>query len=232
MKFSFIIPAKNEEGYIGECLESIKAQKNKNYEIIVVDSYSNDNTAKIASRYGAKVVFEKRKGPAVARNTGAEKATGDVLVFADADVRFSRDFIDEIEIRFFNRPIKLGGAIFRLETYDAKSSSVKAAYKFANVLVNLSNRLGIVMTLGSCFVFEKGVFNAVGGFNHELLTNEDHDIARRVAKEKHVRYFSDITVYTSSRRVAKRGIFRMVMTYAKSTLVYFLKHKSLKDYWD
>lgn len=231
MKFSFIIPAKNEEGYIGECLESIKKQKQKNYEIIVVDSYSNDNTAKIASRYGAKVVFEKRKGPAAARNTGAEKAAGDILVFADADVCFDRDFIYRVG-RLFSKDARIGGAIFRLETYDAKSSSVKAAYKLANALVNLSNRLGIVMTPGSCFVFEKGVFNAVGGFNHELLTNEDHDIARRIAKERHVRYFPEITVYTSSRRVAKRGIFRMVMTYAKSTLVYFLKHKSLKDYWD
>ena len=97
----------------------------------------------------------------------------------------------------------------------------------------MKSGFGLCFDMNTCASdIEKGVFNAVGGFDHALLTNEDHDIARRIAKEKHVRYFPEITVYTSSRRVAKCGIFRMVMTYAKSTIVYFLKHKSLKDYWD
>ena len=230
MKFSFIIPTKNEGMYIGQCLESIKKQKNKNYEIIVADSYSSDDTVKIAAKYGAKVVFERRKGPAVARNTGAKRASGDILVFADADVRFGRDFIDDIS-RFFNGKT-IGGAIFRLEPYDAKSTSVRTAYRSANAIVNLLNRLGIVMTLGSCFVFEKGIFRSVGGFDPQLLTNEDHDIARRISKKMRVRYFPGITVYTSSRRVEKTGLFKLIMMYAESSMVYFIKHKSIRNYWD
>src|SRR3989344_6976071 len=97
MKFSFIIPTLNEGEYLEECLKSIKSQNFNDYEIIIVDSYSKDNTVKIAKKYGAKVLYESKKGPAVARNTGAKKAKGEILIFPDADVRFEKDFLEILE---------------------------------------------------------------------------------------------------------------------------------------
>ena len=61
-----------------------------------IDSYSKDNTVKIAKKYGAKVLYESKKGPAVARNTGAKKAKGEILIFPDADVRFEEDFLSNL----------------------------------------------------------------------------------------------------------------------------------------
>ena len=57
---SIIIPTLNEEKYIERCLKSLKNQSFRNFEIIVSDSYSTDDTVKIAKKYGAKVVLTKK----------------------------------------------------------------------------------------------------------------------------------------------------------------------------
>jgi glycosyltransferase involved in cell wall biosynthesis len=91
MHLSIIIPAFNEELLIESCLQSISASLEANYkpgftsEIIVVDNNSTDKTADLARQAGAQVVFEPINQIGRARNTGAEAATGDWLLFIDAD---------------------------------------------------------------------------------------------------------------------------------------------------
>ena len=228
MKFSFIIPALNEQGYIEKCLASIKKQEINDYEIIVVDSYSSDATLKAAKRYKCRIFFEKRRGPAIARNTGAKRAKGMILVFADADVVFEKDFLGRIE-RHFEKHI--GGGVCRLSTYDAWHFSHALVYEFANALAKFFNRLGIVITGGSCFVYTKKAFDAVGGFDPKFITNEDHDLARRVSKIKRFMFFDDVVVGTSARRIRSKGLFNIIRIYIKSTLVYFLNNGWLRDYW-
>ncbi len=86
MKVSIIIPTRNEEKDLKDCLNSIKKQDYKNYEIIVVDGNSSDKTREIARKLGAKVILEKPAiSPANARNLGAKNARGDIFLFVDAD---------------------------------------------------------------------------------------------------------------------------------------------------
>lgn len=82
---SIIIPAHNEEKYIEDTLLHVKKQSYKNIETIVVDNGSSDKTASIAKKYSDKVIITKKKGVSYARNLGAKKARGKVLVFLDAD---------------------------------------------------------------------------------------------------------------------------------------------------
>jgi glycosyltransferase involved in cell wall biosynthesis len=228
MKFSFIIPTLNEERYIEACLKSIRKQTKKNYEIILVDSYSKDRTIAIAKRYRTKLLFEKRRGPAVARNKGAEKAKGDVFIFCDADVRFQKEFLEKIE-KEFSRGI--GGAIFNLKVYDSRNSLEKMGYSGANNIAKFLNRLGIAITAGSCLACRSDIFRIVKGYNPAFLTNEDHDLAKKINKIKRFEFFSDITVLTSSRRVKRLGFFRSTKMYFKSTLLFFFKNSYLRDYW-
>jgi len=227
-KFSFIIPTLNEGKYLEGCLRSIKKQTRKDYEIIVVDSYSNDKTLKIAKKYRAKIVFEKRKGPAVARNTGARHAKGSILVFADADVRLEKDFLERVDKKFSR---DVGGGIFFLVVYDTKSRFQALLYSLANYISISLIALHATMTAGSCFAYDKKIFREVGGFNPEFLTNEDHELAGRVSRIKRFAFFRDIHVYTSSRRIAKIGLLRTLKTYVKSSMIYFLNHGYLRDYW-
>ncbi len=223
-EFSFIIPTLNEGKYIEKCLRSIKRQK-ESHEIIVVDSYSKDNTIKIARKYG-KVVFEGRKGPGVARNTGSRIAKGRILVFPDADTRFDSNFLTELKMQFDDA----GGGIFNLTFFDPGSFSDLFFFRVWNRIIKTLIRCGLVITNGSCFVFEKKVFRQAGRFNPKLLTNEDHDLAIRVSRYKKFRFF-DIPVYTSVRRMKRLGVLKFLKLHIKATMFYFLFHRSLAEYW-
>jgi len=228
IRFSFVIPTYNEGRYLEDCLRSIRNQTRGDYEIIVADSRSGDNTRKIAKKYGAKIVLDERRGPGSARNKGAKAAKGGLLIFTDADVRFEKDFLEKIDSRFEKG---VGGCIFFLMPYDAPSASLKFSYTMTNYIAMLLTSLGSVMTAGSCFAYRKDVFTRAGGFNPEFLTNEDHDLAKRSARIMPFRFFKDITVYTSCRRVVNKGFIKMTWTYTKSSMVFFLNRGYLRDYW-
>jgi len=229
-KFSFIIPSYNEEKYIEGCLKSIKSQTTKNYEIILVDSYSKDKTTKIAKKYGCKIFYAPKNGPGFARNVGSEKAKGDILIFSDSDTRFERDFLEKLEKTFKEN---IGGGICNLFVFDPKSGKDIVSYKTANYLVRLLIKMGLVITSGSCFIYRKEVFEKIGGFNSEFMTNEDHDVAKKVSKIMKFQFFDDINVYTSCRRIHNTGFWRILAFYFRSTLKFYVKNSYLKNnvYW-
>ncbi|TLM97491.1 glycosyltransferase family 2 protein, partial [bacterium] len=102
---SVVIPAYNEEDYLLGCLESIKKQDyTGEYEVIVVDNASTDNTAKIALDWGAKVVYESKRSPASARQKGAEVAKGELIAFIDADTQAPTHWLSTFVSRFVREP--------------------------------------------------------------------------------------------------------------------------------
>jgi len=99
MKVSVVIPVYNEEKVIGECLESLFEQTGSDFEVIVVDDGSTDSTPTLLSEIknpNLHVLKQDHKGPAAARNLGASRAKGDVLVFVDADMTFDKRFLLEL----------------------------------------------------------------------------------------------------------------------------------------
>src|SRR3989344_6288685 len=100
-KISVIIPTYNEENVIVECLESLNKQTYNNYEVIVVDDGSTDDTVKVVSHITnhqslITLLKQKHKGPGSARNLGAKHAKGEVLVFVDSDMTFATDFLEKL----------------------------------------------------------------------------------------------------------------------------------------
>lgn len=96
---SIIIPTYNEQDHIDNCINSLKNQTYKKTEIIVVDDGSTDGTKAILKNT-PNITFLKQKhaGPGKARNLGAKKARGDILVFADADMIFDSNFIKNLTL--------------------------------------------------------------------------------------------------------------------------------------
>ncbi len=83
---SVVVPAFNEEKFIGRCLEALKRQDfSEKYEIIVVDNNSTDKTAQIAKRMGVKVVSEKKQGDVFALRKGCSEAQGEIIAITDAE---------------------------------------------------------------------------------------------------------------------------------------------------
>ena len=94
MKISVIVPVFNSSEYVGRCIESVLNQTYDNYELILVDDGSTDNSLSIMEKYSKKdkrikILTQKNSGPGLARNFGINNATGDYIVFIDSD-----DYID------------------------------------------------------------------------------------------------------------------------------------------
>ena len=93
---SVIIAAYNEEDCIRECLESLRVQTHTSFEIVFVDDGSTDRTARIASEYRVRLILSEHIGPARARNLAVNNASGEILVFVDADMSFHEEFIEKL----------------------------------------------------------------------------------------------------------------------------------------
>src|SRR5580698_8276566 len=104
-RFSVVVPAHNEEEFLGDCLESLLSQDFAgNYEIIVVDNNSADGTADVARAYGVTVVSETRPGVCWARQCGTEIASGEIIVSTDADTVYDPGWLTGIDAAFLDSP--------------------------------------------------------------------------------------------------------------------------------
>jgi glycosyltransferase involved in cell wall biosynthesis len=210
VKISIVVPAFNEEKLLGETLVQIKAVADVfanigwETELIVCDNHSTDRTADIARTAGAKVVFEPVNQISRARNSGAAAATGDWLVFVDADSRPSEALIRDVAGEIQSGNCIAGGTTVR---WDEK-------HPIANLLTPLVN-VGFRWRrlLAGAFMFvETAAFQKLGGFSLEAFGGEDLEISRRLkklAKEtgKQFVILHQHPVVTSGRKLKQLTIF-------------------------
>lgn len=103
-KFSIIVPVYNVEEYIDKCLKSIFNQTYKDFEVIVVDDGTEDNSMEIVNKYDVIVVKEKNSGLSTARNNGVKKAKGEYLLFVDSDDYLEKDLLKNINDNLSDNP--------------------------------------------------------------------------------------------------------------------------------
>jgi glycosyltransferase involved in cell wall biosynthesis len=180
LKISIIVPAFNEERLLGESLAQIKsaanafAQRGWDLEMIVCDNNSTDHTAEIARAAGATVVFEPVNQIARARNCGAAAATGDWLVFVDADSRPSAGLFAEVAEQINSGRCLAGGVTIRMDEKHLVGG-------FATWLWNCASRLGRLLA-GSFIFCEAAAFRKIGGFSQELFAAEELELSQRLRK--------------------------------------------------
>jgi len=93
-KVSIVIPTYNSSETLAECLKSIHEQYYPFHEVIVVDNFSSDNTIKIATKFGARIM-QRKCNPALARNIGVANSTGKYILFLDSDQVLSPSVVEE-----------------------------------------------------------------------------------------------------------------------------------------
>lgn len=182
MRVSVIVPAYNEEESIGACLESLGKQTHKDVEIIVVDDSSTDRTVEIAESMGAKVLKQDHRGPGLARNLGAEHATGEIVSFLDADMTFAPEFLECLV-----KPIEEGKAIgtSSREEFVANVDNVWARCWTINQGLPRGRRHALDFP-DEDIVFRailKDVFLSVGGYD-DVGCSQDHTISRKLGGKK------------------------------------------------
>lgn len=236
MKLSVVIPAFNEEKYIGSCLdELITTAGNDIYEIIVVDNASTDKTAAVAHRYkGVKVVKEKQKGLTKARQAGLLAAKGDLIAYIDADTHVKKGWFHRV-IREFEKNPRLVCLSAPYNLYDVSQWKRVLVWSWWNLLAYPTYRLLMqYMVLGASFVAKRSVLLKIGGFDESVaFYGEDTNIARRLHKVGKVKFMRRSFVNSSARRIEAEGILKMGLKYGFNFVSEVLRHKPLtKEYKD
>ena len=180
VKISSIVPAFNEEKFLGETLEQIKSASNVlrqtgwETELIVCDNHSQDRTAEIARAAGATVVFEPVNQISRARNAGAAAATGDWLVFVDADSHPSPELFADMAQEIQAGDCLAGGSVIRWDQAHFVTAIVTS-------VVNVGFRWRRIL-YGAFIFVQTSVFRKLGGFSCEAFAGEDMELSRRLKR--------------------------------------------------
>lgn len=238
MKYSIIIPTLNEEKLLPSLLESlhdVKRMNHRSLEIVVSDGGSSDDTLAIAKKFSDKLL-EHTNGDvrtiSSGRARGAEEATGDILIFINADVRFDLGKLLEIvENRFL--PHKYAALATKVKVFpEEESNSDKYMSVFLNGYFRFINFLGLGMGRGECQVIRKSTYNRVGGYRKDLGAGEDFELFTRVRREGKVLFIKDFVVYESPRRYHKWGYFKILIAWFLNSAASLLFKKSVYKSWD
>ncbi|MBR6967477.1 MAG: glycosyltransferase [Ruminococcus sp.] len=178
--FSVIIPAHNEEKYIGKCLKAIKAaakESRDSVEIVVVANRCTDRTADIARRFGAVVTENHDKCISSIRNSGVRASHGRIIVTIDADSIMARSTFAEIKHFLFSGKYIGGGAVPKFDRMSL-GIAVSSAYVALNLIPMMIKSGGPLS--GTMFWCRRRDFDRIGGFDESLVSLEDMDFARRL----------------------------------------------------
>lgn len=210
---SIIIPALNEESNIIRLLKSIKSNtllSRKYYELIVVDGNSKDNTVRNARKYADKVIIEKKRGIALARNKGAKASKGEVLLFIDADVIINSDVISFVNNHVKSSKDLLCGVV-RLRP-DISNKWPGLVFWFLNNLMRFFAKTRKPFAFGTFMFFDRKLFNKIHGFREGIDGFEDHDIVRRALKFGKFNFINDHEIIFDARRLVKLGVNKWIIT--------------------
>lgn len=186
-EISVIIPAYNAEDCIVECLSSLTDQSilREMYEIIVVDDGSTDSTAEVSKKVGVKLIKQRNSGPAAARNRGAQEASGEVLLFIDADCVADGKWIEKMTEPFSESKIAGVQGMY-------KSKQKETVARFAQIEIEerykLMKRNEYIDFIGTyAAAYRRDIFLEMGGFDTSfpIASGEDTDFSYRLSQNNH-----------------------------------------------
>ncbi len=184
MKASVIIPAYDSSATIADCVKALKNQEFAgSFEIIVVDDGSKDGTAQIAARAGAKVFSQQNAGPAKARNLGAKKAKGEILLFTDADCIAQKNWLQEMLKPFSDKKVVGVQGAYKTgqESIVARFCQIEIEERY-ELMKRRADELDWVGSYSAAY--RKEDFFEAGGFDESFpkASGEDPELSYKLAK--------------------------------------------------
>jgi len=231
---SIVIPVYNGGKTLAVCLESVFNSAYIQFECIVVDDHSSDDTQAIAEKFNTRIIrLEKQMGAAFARNRGAEAAEGDVLLFIDSDVKIYPDSLDKIVKAFEENP----GIAALFGSYDDQPGCPDFFSQYKNLFHHYTHQISDTEAStfwSGCGAIKKEVFNEVGGFNQQRYANasiEDIELGSRLTsrgyrillcKDLQVKHLKQWTFFS----LLRADIFYRAVPWSKLMLE---RHKIIRD---
>jgi glycosyltransferase involved in cell wall biosynthesis len=208
---SIIIPALNEAKYLPLLLASIYRQDFCDYEVIVSDANSEDQTRQIAASLGARVVVDERRHPSFQRNTGAKAAQGDIFLFLDADSVLPDKFLSRVINEFQGRRLGVSGFYLIFGSH-------KFIYRLCSFGYNFFawfRQYWRPISVGAGIIVRRDVHEKISGFDETLFVAEDYDYCERASKVAKFRLLKTVKLPYSIRRMEKEGDWKVLTKWLK-----------------
>ena len=193
---SFVIPVYNAEKSIKRCLDAIYAQTYKDFEVVVVDDNSTDNSVNIIKKYRCELIqLEKNEGPARARNVGVSRARGEYIMFVDGDCILSKNSLEYLIESFKTHPeAACVSGVFSAHPIHKDWFGLYRDLQLYWWHFNSDENASVFLLTGG--MIKKEIFKEIGGFNEDYKNAdaEDYEFGHRVSKryemllDKRVRY--------------------------------------------
>lgn len=217
---SVIVPTLNEGKYLKSTLESLSSQTHQDFELIVKDGLSTDNTVAIAREYADLVISEKDISIGDARNQGVEHAKGDILVFLDADTTLDKYALEIIaeDFNLYNIVLLLPKYGPRKERASAISRTQEDVARFLIGFENFWRKYVDGFCGGMLMPVDASTFRKVGGFDRRLACCEDIELSYRLRKVGNVMNDYRVKAYFSIRRFILSGFVKTLHDYGLNAL--------------
>lgn len=200
-KVSVIMPVYNRERFIATAIESVLSQTYDNFELIIVDDGSSDNSVSIAQRYRTlypkkiQIIEQINQGPSIARNNAVKIATGSLLAFIDSDDFWARDKL-ELQTHIFKSHCN---SIFTYTGYyivNEDGDIIKEILPNIRLQGFIYDQLWKVenQISGGTILVHKNIFQSIGGFDENLRGAENLDLRIRLSRLGKV-YFVNKCLY-------------------------------------
>lgn len=234
---SIIIPTRNEEKIIDRTLSTLKNTITIPHEIIVSDGNSTDATAEIARKYADKIVIQDKQRPktiGTGRNQGAEVASGEYVVFLDADCTIPEpDAFFGRALAYFEAHPKTVGLCARVKVWPEQSTwldkivfaCVNNTYTFFN------NVLRIGASGGEFLMVKRTAFAKIGGFKEHLIASEDLNFFYTISRVGHTHLLRSLVVMHTGRRAHAIGWPLLLWEWFFNTISLIVRHKAASKEW-
>ena len=228
---SVIMPAFNTVQWISDAIHSIKSQTYKNWELIIVDDGSTDNTTeKIKSLFEderIKIFRQKNSGPAVARNRGVEEAQGEFMAFLDADDLWFEDKLTKQVEHFHSHPEL--GLIHSMNRFFNDDPILSKPFQPPGWFINWpeAERLLVCDTIGTLTVMTRTeLIRQAGGFREGLNGVEDWDLWIRISKMAEI---FKLNTELASYRIHPSGISQSAPEHFRELEKVYINHAFQPD---
>lgn len=219
---SIVIITLNEERNIANLLGDLCLQSHQDFEVLVVDSQSTDQTVKTAQAFAGRLnlttVEMDARGTSLGRNTGAEKARYERLLFLDADVRLAPDFLEKSLTLLEQKGLWVAGGRIGCSDDDFLVRAGIRIFDWGMCLTQFT----FPTCTGACIFSTKTVHRTIGGFDLSINLCEDCDYVNRAGKTFRFRMLP-VHFEFNPRRLKQDGIFRMGWIYLSANIRRFFK---------
>lgn len=228
MRISVIVPTYNEGKFVEKCLRALRNQKFGDFDLIVVDGHSTDETVKIAKKYADEIIFDEGKGAGAARNLAAKHVDSEIVGFVDADTVVCENWMGTIDENFRKHNlVGLGGVIRALDGRLVDNIALKIG---SDICYRTTQHFGFYQLSGANSAFLRSTYLKSGGYNEKLKMLDDLEFGLRMKKYGKLMVDPRLVAYGSPRRMRQKGHVRTFLKYMKAYAQLFSKKEISMEY--